>query len=135
MGHKIRIYLGREQGYRRLRWGGYFSHSSPSGKSAFVAFNVSSSFLVTSTVGCPAAGRSCLWLRTLSRTSVGTHVMWPFLHSPVLSLVQASSSSSGLVTYTALFFWSSISISDVNDTQTSTSGKTCTGVSSSTISP
>src|ERR1700726_3195022 len=85
--------------------------------------------------GCPAAGGSCSWLRTLSRTSVGTHVMQPFLHSPVLSLVQASLSSSGLVTYTVLFFWSSVSISDVNDTQTSTSGKTCTGVSSSTISP
>src|ERR1700730_14585024 len=72
---------------------------------------------------------------TLLYISVGTHVMWPFLHSPVLSLVQASLSSSGLVTCTALFFWSSISISNVHNTQTSASGKTCTSVSSSTISP
>src|ERR1700730_1798220 len=87
------------------------------------------------TPGCPAAGRSCLWLRTLSHTSVGTHVIWPFLHSPVLSLIQALLSSSVLVMYTMLFFWSSVSISNVNDTQISASRKTCTGASSTNASP
>src|ERR1700730_196170 len=67
------------------------------------------------TPGCPAVGMLCLWLRTLSHTSAGTQMMWPSLHIPALSLVQASLSSFGLVRCTELFFWSSISRSNVKE--------------------